>query len=311
MKALPATLCVAAMLAGAALAGSAGCADNPPPTSGEKPVVFACVAPHGYFARQVAGDLIDVRILVGADVNPHIYAPAPKGMIALSKADLYFRAGLAFEDALCGKLADMGDGPRIVDTRAGIDLLDQACRDDHSDHRGHEHQAGGKDPHVWLSPKLAARQVATIRDAMSQEYPAHAEAFGRNAAKLLTRLNTLDARIATAMAPLKGRKFFVFHPAFGYFAAAYGLRQEAVETGGKSPSLRNINRLIDEARAEKVRVIFVQPQFSTRSARTIAGEIGGVVVPIDPLAENYVANMEALAESIRSALSGKAGENDK
>jgi len=141
----------------------------------------------------------------------------------------------------------------------------------------------------------------------SQPGKPHADAFVRNAAELSAELDALDARIAKALAGLKGRTFFVFHPAFGYFAAAYGMRQEAVETGGKSPSLKDINRLIAEAKADKVRVIFVQPQFSTQAARTIAAEIGGVVVPIDPLAGDYMANMEALAESIRSALSGEGG----
>ncbi len=264
--------------------------------------MFACVAPHGYFARRIAGGLVDVQVLVGAGANPHTFAPAASQMVALSRANLYFRAGLPFEDALCRKLGDMAGGPRIIDTRAGIDLLDEA---------GHEHgeQDAGRDrdPHVWLSPKLAASQTATIRDAMCEKYPEHAEAFRRNAAALSAEIEVLDVKIAKTLAPLKGRTFFVFHPAFGYFAAAYGLRQEAVETGGKSPSLKDISRLIAKAKADKVRVIFVQPQFSTQAAQTIADEIGGVVAPIDPLAEDYMPNMEAIAESIRSALSGEAG----
>jgi len=305
---MSATLFAAALLAGATLAGSTGCAEKASPPGGEKPVVFACLAPHGYFARRIAGNLVDVRVLVGAGVNPHTYAPAAKEMVALSKAELYFTAGMPFEDALCRKLAGMARGPRIIDTRAGIDLRDQDARGEHAGHDEHEHHAAdGKDPHLWLSPRLAARQVATIRDAMCRKHPEHADTFHRNADALLGELDALDAKIAKALAPLKGRTFFVFHPAFGYFAAAYGLRQEAVETGGKSPSLKDISNLIAKARADKVRVIFVQPQFSTRAARTIADEIGGIVVPIDPLAEDYMANMEALAESVRSALSDEGG----
>lgn len=303
MKAASATLCIAALIVATLLVGATGCANTDPPDPNAKPTVFACVAPHGYFARRIAGGLVDVQVLVRDGVNPHTFAPAAKDMVALSRADLYFRAGLGFEDALCRKLADVSHGPRIIDTRDGLDLLDHAKHghDGHAAHDG-EHDS---DPHVWLSPRLAARQAATIRDAMCEQYPAHADAFARNAAELSAELDALDARIAKSLAGLKGRTFFVFHPAFGYFAASYGMHQEAVETGGKSPSLKDINRLIAEAKADKVRVIFVQPQFSTQAARTIAAEIGGVVVPIDPLAGDYMTNMEALAESVRVALSSE------
>jgi zinc transport system substrate-binding protein len=302
----------------AALVASAGCSDKPRPSGSTKPAVFACIAPHGYFARRIAGSLVDVQVLVGAGANPHTFEPAAIQMVALSQADLYFRAGMPFEMALCDKLAGMTGGPRIIDTLAGIELLGQ---DEHGEHGEHaqrdkgaqQHAEGdhgrGRDPHVWLAPKLAAGQAAIIRDAMCEMYPAHAEEFRRNAAALTAELDALDAKIAAALAPVKGRTFFVFHPAFGYFAAAYGLHQQAVETGGKSPSLKDIANLIANARAQHVRVIFVQPQFSTQAATTIADEIGGVVVHIDDLAEDYMTNMQSMAEKVRSALSGEAGSN--
>ena len=301
--------CLAALLAGA------GCSDGPRPSGGAKPVLFACIAPHGYFARRIAGGLVDVQVLVGAGANPHTYEPPAAQMVALSGAGLYFRAGMPFETALCDKLSGMTAGPRIIDLLAGLDLLGDTDEHEHAEHDngteqhpGHDHGLG-KDPHVWLSPKLAAKQTAAICDAMCQTYPAHADEFRRNAAALTAELETLDAKIAAALAPVKGRTFFVFHPAFGYFAAAYGLHQQAVETGGKSPSLKDIADLIARARAQKVRVIFVQPQFSTQAARTIADEIGGVVVPIDDLAEEYMTNMQAMAEKVRSVLSGEAGSS--
>jgi len=302
MKASSAIFSFAALLIAILQIGASGCAKTAPSDPNAKPTVVACVAPHGYFAQRIAGGLVEVQVLVRDGVNPHTFAPTAKDMVALSRSDLYFRAGLGFEDSLCRKLADISNGPQIIDTRAGLDLLEMAGHD-HHDHDAHNTDM---DPHVWLSPRLAARQAAIIRDAMCKQYPEHAEAFGRNAAKLSMELDALDARIAKSLAELKGRTFFVFHPAFGYFAASYGMHQEAVETGGKSPSLKDINRLIAQAKADKVRVIFVQPQFSTQAARTIAAEIGGVVVPIDPLASDYITNMEALTERVRSALSGES-----
>ena len=101
---------------------------------------------------------------------------------------------------------------------------------------------------------------------------------------------------------MKGKPFFVFHPSFGYFADDYGLEQIAVETGGSEPSARQLARLIDQARSSDVRVIFVQPQFSRKSAETVAAEIGGAVIPIDPLARDYIENLEQMARAVEEGL---------
>ena len=107
---------------------------------------------------------------------------------------------------------------------------------------------------------------------------------------------------------MKGRDLFVFHPAYGYFARQYGLTQVAVETGGRQPSARHLAELIDRARARDVRVIFVQPQFARHSARAVADAIGGAVVPLDPLAEDYLGNLEQMASTVESALQRQARE---
>jgi len=311
-------LCAAALPAATAVLFSLAlllpcCSDKPStPAAGGKPVVFVCVPPHAGFARQIADGFLDVRVLVQPGANPHTFEPSAAAMAELSRADLYFRAGMPFEDALIAKLPAKPQGPRIVDLTEGIDLLADADADHDHEHPGeHEgHAAPGpheyRDPHVWLSPKLAARQVQTMTDALCAKYPDHAATFRNNAAALTGRLAALDGRIATELAPLKGRTFFVYHPAFSYFAAEFGLRQQAVEVGGKSPSLKTTVDLIARAKADGVKVIFVQPQFSATAARTIADEIGGAVVPIDPLAEDYFANMTALAETIHKALAGEA-----
>ena len=113
---------------------------------------------------------------------------------------------------------------------------------------------------------------------------------------------SLDRRIAEILAPVKGKPFFVFHPAFGYFADDYGLKQTAVETGGSEPSARQLAHMIDVAKQKDIRVIFVQPQFSPKSAETIASEISGAVVPIDPLARDYVGNLERMARMVEEGL---------
>ena len=132
--------------------------------------------------------------------------------------------------------------------------------------------------------------------------PAHKADYEKNLKQLDADLDALDAQLANELAPLKGRTFFVFHPAFGYFARDYGLKQEAVETGGKAPGPKHVKELIDKAKSEGVRVIFVEPQFSQQAAKAIADQIGGVVIPINPLAEDYIANLQDVARKIHDAL---------
>ena len=124
----------------------------------------------------------------------------------------------------------------------------------------------------------------------------------RNLGVLDSDLARVDAELAAALAPLKGRAFYVFHPCLGYFARDYGLTQRSVETGGKSPGARHLKQLIARARADGVKVIFVQPQFPQDAARTVAEKIGGAVVPLDPLARDIIANLRRTAAALKKAL---------
>jgi zinc transport system substrate-binding protein len=176
-----------------------------------------------------------------------------------------------------------------------------ACRHDDHDH-DHDHAHGEADPHVWLSPRNAKILAANTAAALRELDPAHAADYDANLETLHADLDALDARVAKALGPLRGQTLLVYHPAFGYFADAYGLRQEPVEVEGKEPTARQLAALIDEAKRDGVRVIFVQKQFSVQSASALAEAIGGAVVPVDPLAYDYLANLEGLADQVAEAL---------
>ena len=100
---------------------------------------------------------------------------------------------------------------------------------------------------------------------------------------------------------MPSRKFLVFHPAWGYFAQAYGLTQVPIEQGGKEPGARTLVTLIEQAKRDQIRVVFIQPQSDPRFAEQIARAIGGRVIAIDPLAPDYVANLRAVARQIAAA----------
>jgi zinc transport system substrate-binding protein len=144
--------------------------------------------------------------------------------------------------------------------------------------------------------------VTNICEELVTLDPEHADVFGENLAGLRAELKALDRELAETLAPLRGERIYVFHPAFGYFADAYGLIQVAVESGGGEPGPRELAALIEAASGEGVRAIFVQPQHSRRSAEVLATEIGAAVVPADPLAEDYLENLRAIAEEVVSQL---------
>ena len=269
--------------------------------------VFVSILPQAYFVQRVGGQHVNVEVLVGPGQSPASYEPTPDQMSALAKARVLFRIGVPFEQTLLPKVQRAFERLEICDTRQGITLRHmEAPLHDHQDQQrqaNHDHSAAGDDPHIWLSPKLVKTQARTICAALCRLDPPHADDYRQNLAAFHADLDALDRRIAEALAPVKGKELFVFHPSYGYFADAYGLKQVPVEIEGKQPVAKDIADLIRRARQAGVKVIFVQPQFSTSSAEVIARGIGGVVVPLDPLAHDYIENLESMARQVSQALS--------
>jgi zinc transport system substrate-binding protein len=267
----------------------------------QKIPVFVSILPQAFFVEKIGGDRVEVDVLVQPGQSPHTYAPTPRQMGRLAEARVYFRIGVAFENAFIPKLENSMPGLPIVDTRQGIDLEKMAG------HEGEDDQDHGEelDPHIWLDPLLVKKQAEIIKDTLAQLDPDGQPLYEKNFTAFITDLDELHARLTKALAPLHGKSFFVFHPAFGYFAKAYGLKQIAVQTGGNAPSARHLASLIELAKKNGVRVLFVQPQFSQKSAETVARAINGVVIALDPLAKDYFTNMTGIAEALEKALVDK------
>lgn len=320
-RALGAAPAPAAGAPGGAAPGAAPVCAAPAP--GEKIETFAAVLPQAWFIRRIGGPHVDVDVLVGPGQSPHTFDPTPRQMARLAQARLFFAVGWPFEKRLLEKAAAVNPNLKVIDTLEGVPLRRPTAAEIAADADAHEQAAarpaatpgqapapaahdGQADPHVWLSPRCAKIQAATIAKALADADPARAEEFRKNLAALQQDLDRLDARLAAALAPLRGKTFFVYHPAFGYFADAYGLVQAPVEIEGKEPGARQLAALIARAKSEGVRVIFVQPQFSARSAEAVARAIGGAVVPIDPLAGDYETNLMDMADKIRRSLGDEA-----
>ncbi|HAJ27655.1 MAG TPA: ABC transporter substrate-binding protein [Syntrophus sp. (in: bacteria)] len=268
--------------------------------------VFVSILPQAYFLERIGGSHIDVEVLIGAGQSPHSYEPTPKQMAKLATAKAFFSIGVPVEKGVLRKIRQSHKQLVIVEIQQGITYRYLAGHD-HEHGAAHEkdHKSEGKkepDPHIWMAPKLVKIQARNIYEALSRLDPAHKQEYAANLRAFDADLDRVDARISRALAPFKGRKMYVFHPSFGYFTDAYGLIQVPIEIEGKEPGARQLAKLIDRAKKDRVKVMFVQPQFSARSAEAMAKAIGGAVVPIDPLARDYLANLDRIAAAVERGL---------
>lgn len=271
--------------------------------AGEKIGVAVTIAPLAEFAEQVGGDLVSVTIMVPQGGSPHTYEPTPGQFRELSHAKLYAKvgSGIEFEMTWLDKILSVNKHLAVCDTSLGI-MSTGMVHHQHPKEKGGDQRHPASDPHIWTSLSNAAIMTGNIRDSLIALDPANAEGYRRNADAYIARLRELKNRAERELQNVRQRKFMVFHPAFGYFAKEFNLIQIPVESGGKEPGARSLARLINQAKAEKITVIFAEPQFNVKSARIIARAIGGEVVLIDPLARNYLQNMENVIQKITDKL---------
>ncbi len=297
--------------------------------SGRRPdgvAVAVSIQPQAWLVERIAGDLIEVVPLLNPGDSPATYQPTDAQISRVLRAAVYFRIGVPFEDGEWFRAVATGRQVRIVDLREGITLRrieagyarapagehdhagesepghEQAAGGHEQAAGGHEHAAGGPDPHIWLSPRLLHVQAATVERALAELLPEEAAAFSANREALDAELDALDAAIRIRLEPVRGAAVFLFHPSWGYFADDYGLRQIPIEIEGKEPSDSELTAFQELARRERVRVIFVQPQITSRTARILAEALGAEVQVLDPLAREVTENLRTVAETLAGAL---------
>ena len=279
----------------------AGCSAEPaaiPPDG--KLAVTVSVVPQQYFVERIGGEHVAVTVMVGPGDNPATYEPRPEQLKALSRSAAYFSVGVPFESVWLDRIAGANPDMRIVDTIEGIERRPMDTH--HHGEEGAAEAVGAPDPHVWVSPELVRIQAHTIYGALSELDPGNAATYRANLDAFVADIDALVSELRDTLAGVEHGKFMVFHPSWGYFAEDFGMEQIAIEIGGQEPSAQEMAGLILEAREEGIRVIFAQPEFSTADAETIAGEIGGEVLLISPLAYDWLQNLRTVANTLAEVL---------
>ena len=166
--------------------------------------------------------------------------------------------------------------------------------DDHEEH-GHDNHKDehdekmheGLDPHIWLDPVLVKTQAKNILEALVKIDPKNKKFYYENYKSFLVELDELHNELTNILKPIRNKKFMVFHPSWGYFAKRYELEQIAVEKEGKEPKPSELVELVKEAKEQNIKAVFVAPQFSKSSAQTIAKNIDGKTITINPLSYEW------------------------
>jgi len=286
---------------------------------------YVSILPQKYFLEQIAGDKVNIGVMVSPGASPATYEPKPKQMTDLSKTDVYFSIGVPFEMAWLPKFSSINKSMYISNTGKGIEKREMAKHSHHEeegeehhehdheaehhehDHDGHDHDHdhGIKDPHIWLEPTLVAKQAENMTATLCRMDKTNCSFYEANRDKFVKETERLDSEIKKIFADKQGMHFMVFHPSWGYFAERYGLHQIAVETEGKEPKPSELGQFIKTAKEENLKAIFVQPQFSKKAAELIAKETGAQVTTANPLALNWGENLIYVANLIAGNIQAK------
>lgn len=292
-----------------------------------KPLVSVSVPPQKHFVEKIAANTLDINVIIPAGVDEHNFDFKPATMQRLEKSDIYFTIGLEFERVFADKFQSNFANLQVIDT--GKDLRNLATshthsKDDHDEHHNHaghddhdhdehaqgkdEHHAhkhsnshethGASDPHIWLDPILVKIQASTIAKALIAKYPQNKALYEANLIKFQAELDALNAEISALFEKSKNKKFIIYHPSLGYFAARYHLVQIPVEIEGKEPKTKDLQRLMSVAKKEKIKTIFVQKGFSQNAAKSLAKELKASVVELNHLSDDYSKNLLEIAKKI-------------
>jgi zinc transport system substrate-binding protein len=250
------------------------------------------ILPQQTFLKAIGGDKVDISLMVKLGNSPHTYEPKPSQMIKIDKADLYFAIGVEFENIWLDKFKSLNPNMKIVDTTKNITKL-------HIKKYTKNNKFVEKlDPHIWTNPANVKQIAINIYEVLVKYDSNNSKYYKINLDKFIKNIENTHNQIKQILKKSKNNKFMVFHPSWGYFANEYNLIQLPIEIEGKKPKPKELISLIKKAKKEKIRVIFISPEFSHKLAKTLANELNIKVKRVSPLNPKWSKNLIDLAKAI-------------
>lgn len=273
-----------------------------PPRTDKPETLSVTIEPQKYFLSTLAGNHFDINCVVPGGSNPESADFTPSQMMALDKSAAYFKIGyLSIENILIDKVSEGNTNLLIIDCSEGITPIGDAhthCNETGHSHDHSHHAHAGGDPHTWSSVKSAKIIAENMYRGLLQIDKANEAHYTKNYNTLIAEFNHTDSIIRSYLDKAPSKSFIIYHPALSYFADEYGLTQYSIEHEGKNPSPSQLKELIDKAKTEGIKTIFIQREFDTKNAETIAEAIGGKTVPINLLSFHWSEEMIKIAKAL-------------
>ncbi len=251
--------------------------------------VAVSIGPEVEFVKAVGGDKVNVILMVPSGSDPHTYEPLPGQLTRVSNAKMYAEVGtpVEFEINYMGKIKSINPTMLVVNCSEGVNLISNTA----------ENESDEVDPHIWTDPKNAEIMVENIYQGLVQIDPADKDYFQKNRDQYLKKLDELDKNATKLIKEKNSSIIIVFHPAFGYYAKEYNLTMIAAMINDEEPSPQRIAMLVDTAQKNNIHVVFTEPQYDQKYMQSVASQIGGRVVFVNDLDENYLQNMENISKA--------------
>lgn len=262
-----------------------------------KPIILVSIPPQYEFVNRIAGNKVNIHILLKEGNSPHTYEVTPTDIMKIGKCQLWFTIGVDFEKALLPKVKSIYPDLKIVDTTKNVKYRN-FTKEEHSEDEHHSEENLNLDPHIWLGFDQVKTVLYNMLQALETMLPEEKEFFRQNYKDYVNEIDESFSLLSNKLKELKGKTIYVYHPAFGYFLDSFGIKQKAFEIAGREPSQKQLVNLIKEMKKDNVKFLFVQKQFSKNSAIKIANATGATVVEIDPLAKDWLDNIRLLGEAI-------------
>ncbi len=254
--------------------------------------ISVSILPQKTFVEKIAGKEYAIHVLVPPGASPSTYELEPSKMVAISKSAIWFKIGhIGFEQAWSRKIIESNPHIKVIDLSKGLDLIQ-------AEHSHFNKTHIGIDPHTWLSPQMVKKMSTDIFEELCKINPERKEEYQRNLNKFIKEINATDSTLTHILTKTKNRNFIIFHPSLGYLARNYKLTQNSIEVEGKKPNPQNMKEVVDLAKEKSIKVILIQKEFDIENAQTIAKEIDGKVVVIDPLSTDWSQNLINIAKNI-------------
>lgn len=252
----------------------------------DKRIITVTIEPLRYFTEQIAGDKFTVKTMVPRGGNPETYEPTARQMVDLSASDLYIKVGnIGFERTWMKRLEANAPHTIIINSSDGITSSDNSM---------YIH-----DPHTWMSTANAMYIARNIYKALAEIDSKDSLYFKKNLERLMGKIEAVDTQIREEITKDKSTTFLIYHPALTYFAQEYGLRQLSIEEDGREPSAVQLKQVINTARQNHVKIIFIQREFDSRNTDIVARSTGAEKVEINPLSYDWDKEMVKIAQSLK------------